>query len=70
MSHDLDKQWILINKQTWLLLKTVTLSWLQNDGSKGFSVDQLKATFTDVSTRYSSHLQGLSALVIFSPEED
>ena len=37
-------------------LKTAILSWLQKDGSRGFSVDQLKRTFGDVSNKYSSCL--------------
>ena len=45
-------------------MKAAIPNWRLNDGSGGFSVDKLKDTFTDVSTRYFSHCQLCSFRVI------
>ena len=45
---------IAVVKLTTCVLKTTILSWLQNDGTRGFSLEE--TTFADVSTRYSSCL--------------
>ena len=34
------KQGFVLDHYILLILKTVILSWLQNDGTRGFSVDQ------------------------------
>ena len=40
-------------------MKAVILSWLLNDGTRGFSKDQLnETTFAESLIRCSSHLQG------------
>ena len=48
------------------VVKTAILSWVQNDGSRGFSVDQLKENnFDNISTRCFRTKEDE-----FSPEDD